>query len=137
MKNYLFMCVANSARSQLAEGLARSMVGDGARVESAGSAPTSVNPFAARALTEVGIDISKHRSKTFDELPEDFLKSLDAVITLCQEEVCPVLPYQARRLHWPLPDPAGKGGTEEEQFQRFRDTRDELRMRLRSFLDGE
>jgi arsenate reductase len=106
-----------------------------ASVESAGSAPTTVNPFAARALAEVGIDISKHHSKSFDELPRDFLESLEAVITLCAEEVCPAVPYQAKRLHWPLPDPAGKGGSDDEQLQRFRDTRDEIKKRLHGLLD--
>jgi arsenate reductase len=130
MKNLLFMCVANSARSQLAEGLARKIFQGHCQVESAGSQPTSVNPWAVKALAEVGIDISGHRSKTVDALPKEFLQSLEAVITLCAEEVCPVLPYPAKRLHWPLPDPAGRDGGSDEQLQRFRETRDTIAARL-------
>lgn len=126
----LFMCVANSARSQLAEGLARKLFGDRAEVQSAGSQPSKVNPFAVKALNEVGIDVSQHYSKSVDDLAPSFLVTLDYVITLCAEEVCPVLVSKAKKLHWPLPDPAGKGGSDEEQLDRFRATRDEIQKRL-------
>jgi len=129
----LFMCVANSARSQLAEGLARSLFEGRAEVQSAGSQPSKVNPFAIRALSEVGIDISTHFSKSADDLSPGFLATMDYVITLCAEEVCPILVSKAKKLHWPFPDPAGKGGTEEEQLNRFRTTRDEIKMRLDTF----
>jgi arsenate reductase len=82
----LFLCVANSARSQMAEGLARRLFGAKAEVMSAGSAPVGLNPFAVEAMAEVGIDISGHRSKSVDEIDPG---SLDMVITLCAEEVCP------------------------------------------------
>jgi len=129
----LFMCVANSARSQLAEGLARSMFAGRAEVQSAGSQPSKVNPFAIWALSEVGIDISKNFSKSVDDLSSGFLATIDYVITLCAEEVCPILASKAKKLHWPLPDPGGKGGTEEEQLNRFRTARDEIRNRLEKF----
>lgn len=130
----LFMCVANSARSQIAEGLAKSIFGDRAEIQSAGSNPSKVNPFAIEVLTEIGIDIQSHFSKSIDQLPLGFLEHLDYVITLCAEEVCPVLPSQkAKRLHWPLPDPAGKGGTEAEELNRFREIRNEVRKRLLEF----
>lgn len=124
------MCVANSARSQLAEGLARQLFGDHAEVQSAGSLPSQLNPLATRALNEIGIDISKHFSKSVDDLSPGFLTDLDYVITLCAEEGCPLLISKAQKIHWTLSDPAGKGGTEEEQLNRFRATRDELNKQL-------
>ncbi len=127
MKKILFLCVANSARSQMAEGLARKYLGDKALVQSAGSRPSRVNPLAIRALSEVGIDISRHRSKSVDEIDPS---TVDTVITLCAEEVCPVYLGKAERIHWPLPDPAGHDGTEDEQLQKFRDVRDEISRRL-------
>jgi len=130
--NILFLCVANSARSQMAEGLARQILGDAVRVQSAGSSPGRVHPLAIRALAEEGIDISSHRSKSVDEID---LANLDVVITLCAEEVCPVVPSRARKLHWPLPDPAAADGSDEERLQRFREVRDLLRARLFSFSE--
>lgn len=125
-RHVLFLCVANSARSQLAEGLARSLTPTGPKISSAGSEPTSVRPQAVRVLAEIGIDISHQRSKGVEEVED----SVDAVITLCAEEVCPVWLADAWRLHWGLPDPAGAVGTEEEQLDAFRGVRDELRQRL-------
>lgn len=126
-RHVLFLCVANSARSQMAEGIARSLAPAGVTVSSAGSRPTQVNPLAVRALDELGIDIRGQRSRSVAELPTE---GVDAVITLCAEEVCPVFPGKALRVHWALPDPAAAGGTEEERLQRFREVRDELRRRL-------
>ncbi len=128
--NILFLCVANSARSQMAEGLARHLFGDAARVQSAGSTPWRVHPLAIRALAELGIDISGHRSKSVDEID---LEDIDLVITLCADEVCPVLPNATKQLHWPLPDPAAASGDEDARLQRFRDVRDEIHERLLSF----
>lgn len=127
------MCVANSARSQLAEGLARHLFKSPAQIESAGSQPSKVNPFAVRVLNELGIDTTRQFSKSVDDLSPDFVANLDYVITLCAEEVCPILISKAKKLHWPLPDPAGKNGTEEEQIERFRVTRDEIKKRLKSW----
>ncbi len=130
----LFMCVANSARSQIAEGLAKAIFGTSAEIWSAGSQPTSVNPYAARALKEIGIDTSGHFSKSIDDLPAEFLKDLNYVITLCAEEVCPVLVSSAKKLHWPMPDPAGHSElSEEEQLELFRKVRDNLKKRIGSF----
>ncbi len=130
----LFMCVANSARSQLAEGLAKEIFKDRALVESAGSMPKKVNPFAIRALSEIGINIEKNWSKSVDDLKPEFVSGLDYVITLCAEEVCPVLPSKtAKKLHWPFPDPAGHSGTDEEQLARFREARDNIRARIEAF----
>ncbi len=126
-KHVLFLCVANSARSQMAEGIARSLAPAGVRMSSAGSKPSRVNPLAIRALDEIGVDIRSHHSKSVDSIAPD---GVDAVITLCAEEVCPVFLGKAKRVHWGLPDPAGAGDTDEAQLQSFRDVRDELRRRL-------
>ncbi|MCC7440664.1 MAG: arsenate reductase ArsC [Bdellovibrionales bacterium] len=129
----LFMRVANSARSQMAEGLARAIFGPGHEVWSAGSEPSRVNPLAIAAMKEIGIDLGPHRSKSVDEIPAEVRARLDAVITLCAEEVCPVILSKAPKLHWPHPDPAGQPGTPEQQLQRFREVRDALRARIEGF----
>jgi len=129
-RGLLFLCVANSARSQLAEGIARQLAGDRLAIQSAGSAPSRVNPLAIRALAEIGIDAGAQRSKSVDAIDR---AAVDTVITLCAEEVCPVYLGAARRLHWPLPDPAGSG----EDLEGFRGVRDELRRRIELFLREE
>ncbi|MGD2047131.1 MAG: arsenate reductase ArsC [Gemmatimonadota bacterium] len=116
----------------MAEGIARSMAPAGVRVSSAGSEPTSVRPQAVRVLSEIGIDISAHRSKGVDEVE----RPVDAVITLCAEEVCPVWLGDAARVHWGLPDPAAVEGTEEVKLAAFRAVRDELVRRLRVLFDA-
>ncbi len=127
MTGLLFLCVANSARSQMAEGLARARFGPRARVASAGSSPTAVNPLAVAALDEVGIDIREQRSTSVDDVDP---ATVEVVVTLCAEEVCPVFPGRVRRLHWPMPDPAGAPGSEAERLERFRAVRDEIARRL-------
>lgn len=127
MKGILFLCVANSARSQMAEGIGRSLAPAGTTVWSAGSRPTSVRPEAVAALAEVGIDISHHRSKSVSEIPA---AEIDTVITLCGEEECPVFLGKAERLHWGLPDPAAAAGSEADRLAAFRTVRDELRRRI-------
>ena len=118
----LFLCVANSARSQLAEGLARAHFGDRARILSAGAHPAGVNPLAVAALAEVGIDASRQTSKSVETIDPD---DVDVVVTLCAEEVCPAYPRRVRQLHWPLRDPTA-GPSERPPIQAFRETRDEL-----------
>ncbi|MGZ6972216.1 MAG: arsenate reductase ArsC [Thermoanaerobaculia bacterium] len=131
----LFLCVANSARSQLAEGLARARFGDAVHVQSAGLDAAGVNSLAVKVLAEVGIDISFQTSKKVDTIDP---ATVDTVVTLCAEEVCPVyLAKRARRLHWPLPDPTAGGGTEEEQLARFRRTREEIKARLETFFGDD
>ncbi len=131
MKGILFLCVANSARSQLAEGIARSLAPAGITVWSAGSRPTSVRPEAIAVLKEIGVDISAHRSKSVTEIPA---AEVDVVVTLCGEEECPVFLGKARRLHWGLPDPAAVGGSEAERLSAFRAVRDELQRRIAALL---
>ena len=125
----LFLCVANSARSQMAEGLARAVFGSAVRVQSAGSAPSRVNPLAIEALAEVGLDLAGHHSKAVDTIDP---ATVDLVITLCAEEVCPVFLGGAARLHWPLTDPDRKHEdlTHAERLHHFRVARDQIRGRL-------
>jgi arsenate reductase len=131
MASVLFLCVANSARSQLAEGLARRLAPPKARVYSAGSEPGTINPLAVQALAEVGVDASAQRSKGLDAIP---LEEIDLVVTLCAEEVCPLFPRQVRKLHWPLPDPAKATGSDEERLAAFRAVRNELAARLETLF---
>jgi arsenate reductase len=123
----LFLCVANAARSQMAEGLARAAAPSGYRFVSAGSAPGLLHPLAVAALAEVGIDISQQRAKGLSEIA---LADVDTVVTLCAEEVCPVVPGRVRRIHWPLPDPARVPGSDAERLAAFRAARDRLRQLL-------
>lgn len=129
----LFLCVANSARSQLAEGLARKMFPN-AEIQSAGSNPGKLNPFAVTVMHEIGIDITKHHSKSTDTLSPRFLAELDYAITLCAEEVCPVIISKAKKLHWPLPDPASPEPLpEDEMLKRFRSAREAISEKLKQF----
>ncbi len=131
VRSILFLCVANSARSQMAEGLARALFGDAVRVQSAGSAPSRVHPLAVRAMAEEGIDIGGQRAKSVDEIAPD---SVDLVVTLCAEEVCPAFLAEVPRLHWPIEDPARSepGEDEASRLERFRRARDEIAARLRA-----
>ena len=131
-EHVLFLCVANSARSQLAEGLGRSLAPKDVRISSAGSEPTSVRPQAIEVLSEIGIDIRAHVSTGIDDVE----RPVSAVITLCAEEVCPVWLGNAWRLHWGLPDPAGVDGSEDEKLDAFRAVRNELRARLGVLFEG-
>ena len=132
-RHILFLCVQNSARSQLAEGIARFLAPPGVTVSSAGSSPAFVRPQAIQVLKEIGIDISAHRSKSIEEIDA---ASVDAVVTLCAEEVCPVFLGDAVRLHWALPDPAQAPGDEDARLNAFRATRDELFRRLKLLFDA-
>jgi arsenate reductase len=116
----------------MAEGLARSLLGPGARVQSAGSRPSKVSSYAVEVMAEVGIDISGQTSKHVSAIDPS---SADTVITLCAEEVCPAYLGRARQVHWPIADPAsGAGLGREEMLARFRAARDEIRSRLEAFL---
>jgi arsenate reductase (thioredoxin) len=128
-RSILFLCVANSARSQMAEGLARSLFGSSVRVQSAGSKPSNVNPYAIEVMREVGIDLGGHHSKSVDTIDP---ASIDTVVTLCAEEVCPVFIGNVKRLHWPIQDPASDDPTltPEQMRERFRTARDQIRGRL-------
>jgi arsenate reductase len=129
----LFLCVANSCRSQLAEGIAKHIFGSKADIRSAGSNPSMLSSYTSRVLEEVGINYQSLHAKSVDDLPQYFVEKIDYVITLCAEDICPVIPSNAKRLHWPLPDPLGRDGSEEEILERFRITREEIRKRLEQF----
>jgi len=132
-KGILFLCVANSARSQMAEGLARAIAPEGFEIHSAGSAPSRVNPFAVDVMRELGIDISSHHSKPVDEVPAE---RIGTAITLCAEEVCPVFPGDVKRLAWPFEDPAATKGSDEEIRERFRQVRDGIRAKVQDFFEA-
>ena len=134
-KSVLFLCVANSARSQMAEGLARACLGQDVRVQSAGSRPTRVNPLAVHVMGELGIELSAHTSKSVDTIDPT---SVDVVITLCEDEVCPVFMAEVPRLHWPLADPAEarEGLSAAEELERFRVARDDLANRITGLNHG-
>lgn len=129
MTRILFLCVANSARSQMAEGLARQLLGAQAEVLSAGSQPKAVNPHAIAAMAEIGIDISQQQSKSVDTIDPT---TIDMVVTLCAEEVCPILPGKVKRLHWPIADPATSEGAQSAEAiaARFGTARDQIKARL-------
>lgn len=128
-KSILFLCVANSARSQMAEGLARKVFGDRVTVQSAGSEPSSVNPFAIEVMRELGVDLGAHHSKSVETIDP---ATVSMVVTLCAEEVCPAFLGQAERLHWPILDPASKDASipREEMLVRFRAARDTILEKL-------
>lgn len=128
----LFLCVANSARSQIAEGLARQLFGRAVRVQSAGSAPSRVNPNAVAVMKEVGVDLATHASKSVQSIDPS---TVEIAITLCAEEVCPVWPGKREREHWPTPDPAtdDPSVTPARMLERFRAARAAIRARLWDF----
>lgn len=131
----LVLCTANSARSQMAEGLLRDLAGEQIDVASAGTQPSVVNPLAIAAMHERGIDISHHRSKHLSEFLD---QPWDAVITVCDNaaETCPVFPGPVTRIHWGFPDPAAAEGSDDERLQAFRTVRDAIEARFRQWLAG-
>lgn len=132
----LFLCTHNSARSQMAEGLLRSLGGERFEVHSAGTEATAVRPLAIEAMREIGIDISRQSSKTLDRFVDE---RFDHVITVCDDanESCPVFPNATRRLHWSLPDPSKAVGTVDEQLAIYREVRDQLKARIGAELMSE
>jgi arsenate reductase len=136
MKTILILCTGNSCRSHLAEGILQTALGDGYRVTSAGSKPAGyVHPLAIRAMEEIGIDISGHRSKHLDEFLD---QEVETVITVCgnADQACPIFPGQVNRHHWGIDDPAHATGTEEEQMAVFRRVRDEIRRVIEAYAAG-
>ena len=128
-KKALFVCVHNAARSQMAEGFARSYAAPEIEIWSAGTEPGTLHPLAIEVMKEVGIDITAQHSKPLDQVP---WQTADTVITLCGEsdEVCPAVERTVRRVHWPLPDPLA--APEAERLAVFREVRDEIRWRIAS-----
>jgi arsenate reductase len=132
-KKVLFLCWGNSARSQMAEGLMKSLGSEQWDVKSAGTFPSYVHPLAIRAMEEIGIDISQQTSKSYDQFLEE---RFDYLVTLCDEaaQTCPVFPGEREKLHWPLEDPATAIGTIDERMMVFRKVRDEIKMKIEELL---
>ncbi len=128
-KNILFMCVANSARSQMAEGIAKKLYPN-CIIQSAGSVPKEVNPNAIEVMGEIDIDISKHYSKDFESLDNKFRDELNTVFMLCKEEVCPVLNSKAQIFSIPFDDPASDHFSS-NQLDKFREVRDSIFIKLK------
>jgi arsenate reductase len=130
----LVLCTGNSARSQMAEGLLRSLGRDCFEVRSAGTQPSIVRPEAIAVMLELGIDISSHRSKHVREFDG---QHFDYVITVCDRanESCPIFPGDTERTHWSVPDPAAVEGSETERLAAFRRVRDALAEMFRDFID--
>jgi len=135
VKKILFICTANSCRSQIAEGLARQLGKGLIEPYSAGLISSIVHPMAVAVMKEIGIDISRQVSKSIDH---DLLRSMDMVITLCTnaESYCQRIPLDVKRLHWPVKDPVGTIGTEDKVMREFRRARDEIRDRIIDLLSS-
>lgn len=133
LQRVLFLCVHNSARSQMAEGVLRARAGDRFEAFSAGNEATHVRPLAIRAMAELGIDISGQRSKTTADLGG---QRFDYVITVCDDakEACPYYGNAAQQIHWGFDDPAAATGTEDEQLATYRRVRDEIASRIDEFV---
>ena len=131
--NVLVLCTGNSCRSQIAEGYIRHFAGSNVTVRSAGLEIHGVNPIAVKVMSEDGIDISDHTSNHMDEYKQI---KFDYVITVCDHanEVCPVFPASAIRLHQNFQDPAQADGSEEEVYYAFISVRDEIKKYIRSFV---
>ena len=127
----LILCTGNSARSQMAEGYLRHAAGDRYEVFSAGTRPVGLNPNAVKAMAEVGIDISGHRSKSVDEFSG---QQFDYVITVCDnaKEACPIFPGPGKRLHHSFEDPAAAAA--DQQLAKFREVRDQIRVWVDEFV---
>jgi arsenate reductase len=129
----LFLCTGNACRSQMAEGFLKHLAPDKFEVFSAGINPTQVNPLAIKVMNEVGIDISRQKSKSVKE----FLgQQFNYVVTVCDnaKQICPVFPGTYSKMHWNLEDPAEVQGTEEEKLYVFRKVRDEIKGKIKTFI---
>ena len=131
----LFLCVHNSARSQMAEGLLRARAGDRFEAYSAGNEATQVRPLAIRAMAELGIDITGQRSKTTADLGG---QRFDYAVTVCEDakEACPYYANAAHQVHWGFEDPAAATGSEEERLNVFRRVRDEIAASIDEFVSA-
>lgn len=133
MLKVMFLCTGNSCRSQMAEGFARTLGQGLIEAHSAGLMAAGVHPRAIAVMQEAGIDISHQRSR---EIDPDLLRTMDVVITLCDNaaEACPRTPPAIKRLHWPVKDPVGTVGTEEEIIAEFQRARDEIKVKIQRLI---
>ncbi len=136
-KKVLFVCIHNSARSQMAEAFLNSMAGDRFEAESAGLQPGNLNPFAVEVMKEIGIDISGNKTKSvFDFIKQG--KLFHFVITVCDEtsgNSCPIYPGYAKRLHWNFPDPSALEGSLEAKLKKTREIRDQISAKIKVWIE--
>ena len=136
--NILFLCVGNSARSQIAEGLAREMLPNLFDIRSAGSSPAEkIHKDAVSVMADIGIDISNGKPKSIDSLDKKFMNDLNYVITLCAEEICPVIPDATKAFHWPNEDPDNDGFNDLQSKNAFIKTRENIFNLLKKFIITE
>lgn len=130
----LFLCTGNSARSQMAEAFLRKYGGDQFEVHSAGLDPTVINPFTVKVLEEIGIDTSDQYAKSLDTYLGKVHFSY--LITVCSkaEERCPIFPGMGTRIHWPFEDPAAFEGSDEEKMEKFREIRNQIEEKIKSWI---
>lgn len=130
----IFLCTGNSARSQMAEAFLRKFAGEHFDVYSAGFEPKGINPYTIKVMEELGYDLSKHSSKKLKQ----YLGKVHfgVVITVCSnaEELCPIIPGVSTRLYWPIEDPAAFDGTDEEKLEKFREVREIIQEKIKSWL---
>ena len=133
-KRIYFLCTGNSCRSQMAEGWAKKYLNDEWDVRSAGIEAHGLNPYAVKAMSEVGIDISEQKSEIIDQ---EFLNKADLVVTLCGDasDKCPMTPPNVKREHWGFDDPAKAEGSDEEKWKVFQRIRDEIGHRIKRFSE--
>ena len=125
--NILFLCVGNSARSQIAEALAKDMLPNSFDIRSAGSIPAfRVHQDAIKVMGDIGIDIANNNTKSIDDIDKEYIDNLDYVITLCAEEVCPVVPAATKIFHWPNEDPDNDSFNSAQSFNAFKKTRENI-----------
>ncbi len=136
-RTVLFVCVHNSARSQMAESFLTRVGGDDFHAESAGLEPGRINPLVITAMQEIGIDLTdKETHDVFDFVKQG--KQYDYVVTVCDEaagERCPIFPGRAERLHWTFEDPSSFEGTEKERLMKTRMVRDQIYQRVCAFVE--
>ena len=134
-KKVLFICIHNSARSQMAEAFVNQLCGEQLEAQSAGLEPGKLNPMVVEAMKEIGIDISGNRTKSVSEMLKSG-QSFAYVVTVCDEtsaERCPIFPGATTRLHWGFPDPSALQGTQEEKLAKTREIRDQIRARVKEW----
>lgn len=132
----LFICVHNSARSQMAEAFLKSAAGDRFEVESAGLEPTEINPLVVDVMKELDFDLSHNQTKSVFEFYKQG-RLFNYIITVCDEAVeerCPIYPGVTKRLHWPFPDPSALTGTQEQKLAGSRKIRDQIRSKIEEFI---
>lgn len=136
MEKVLFVCIHNSARSQMAEALLNKLGGGRFIAESAGLEPGVLNPIAVEVLRELGIDISAKKTQSVESLISAGV-TYDYVITVCDgasAERCPVVPGGGKRLHWSFDDPSGFTGSFEEKLRKTREVRDDIQSKIEQWL---